>query len=376
MRRSTRSSRKLLIESEAETSDNEQEEILSEDSVDRAFVNDEPLSDDEEGLHAQLNALCVSPPIVSTPKKLTKRQKALKTAAARAANSKHQNSKSKTPSPQPSPPPQAPPLAILPAQPPPPPSPPPKKGRVTNKEKVHNSVYHEDTSCWSANHTKNGCDVDAAITIEAWRSWLELCTCGVGRLERGEEDHLHLQCWFQTHCGTTQTDINAMKAAWREHFSCVPTKDFKSKADPFQGNQKAIWMTGYVGKTLANMNVEPGASEMIFKGEQFTDDYIQHCIKSYMQDCPKDPNKNRTTFSRNNIMLYALNFKNRFIPHLQPCPSFARTLHIMTSVYGKYIPASNFLSAGYPLGRGITGHLSSSSSQVSGHVSCHVTIFG
>ena len=78
MRRSTRSARRSLIESEAKASDQEEEEILSEDSVDCAFVNDEPLSDDEEGLHNQLDQVCVSPPPMATPKKLTRRQKAAK----------------------------------------------------------------------------------------------------------------------------------------------------------------------------------------------------------------------------------------------------------------------------------------------------------
>ena len=46
-------------------------------------------------------------------------------------------------------------------------------------------------------HTKsNGDHVHASVTQEAWKSWLQKCIKGVGRLERGKEkDQLHLQCW-------------------------------------------------------------------------------------------------------------------------------------------------------------------------------------
>ena len=194
-------------------------------------------------------------------------------------------------------------------------APPPKKkkGKVTNKAKVHDPEYHPTTSLWSACHTKNKADVHAEITKEAWRSWCEMCVAACGRLERGEkEDNLHLQTWFETYSGTTQTDINAMKAAWRDHFGCEPSCDYKSSAKPFEGKQKRKWMTGYVGKTLANMNVEPGTSEMMVKGEEFNDEYVQTCIASYLRDCPKNPNASKATFSRSNLLLYALNFKNKF----------------------------------------------------------------
>ena len=182
--------------------------------------------------------------------------------------------------------------------------------------------------------------------------WLEKCTRGAGRLERGEkEDQLHLQTWFEAYCGTEQADINAMKAAWREHFSCEPSKDYKSAANPFVGKQKITYMTGYIGKTLANKELEPGTTGMITKGEEFTEDYINHCIKSYMQNCPKDPNAGATVFTRNNILLFCLNFKNRFLKHIIPLPSLGRTMHIMVSS-GKFIPASNILAQGYPMDRG------------------------
>jgi hypothetical protein len=137
----TRSSRRRLhIESEAEAvDDSEQEEaIRSEDSDDRDFFDDAGV-EDEEGLHNQLDQLLISQE--AQHKRAPKKKQALKrsTAAARAANSKH----SQVP---PSPP------QVQPQAPPPPPQvqppqddealAPPRRGRITNKEKVHDEHYH------------------------------------------------------------------------------------------------------------------------------------------------------------------------------------------------------------------------------------------
>ena len=129
-----------------------------------------------------------------------------------------------------------------------------------------------------------------------------------------------------------------------------PTVAYRSSVKPFVGNQKQVYMTGYVGKTLQNMDQEPGTSPMMAKGDEFTDQYTKDCVASYMQSCPQDPNAKKTAFTKNNVMLYALNFANRFLPHLHPRPSFGRTLAIMVKT-GKYIPASNYLATGYPLDR-------------------------
>ena len=232
-----------------------------------------------------------------------------------------------------------------------PPAPAVRRGRMTNAQKVHLSEFHPELTCWSCNHTRSHGDVHPALTIEAWEAWLDKCERGIGRLERGDgEDQLHLQAWYETYCGVDASAITAMKAAFKEHFSCVPTKDFKSATNPFKGNQKIKYMTGYVGKTLAKMAQEPGTSIMFFKGAEFTEDNIQECIADYETNCPKDPNGKRTTFSRNNVMLYALNFKNRFLEHIIPVPSLGRTLQIMI-ISKKYIPASNFNAQGYPLDR-------------------------
>jgi hypothetical protein len=228
---------------------------------------------------------------------------------------------------------------------------PKKPARLTNKAKVHNPEYHPELTCWSAQHTKNRADVHAALTVEAWESWLERCDSGAGRLERGEkEDQLHLQAWFKTYCGTEQADINAMKAAWREPFSCEPSTDYKSAASPFKGRQRETYMTGYCGKTLANKELEPGTTDLITKGEEFTKEYINFCIKSYLTNCPKDPNAGATMFTRNNLLLFCLNYKNRFLKHIKPLPSLGRVLHIMVKS-GKFVPASNILASGYPMDR-------------------------
>ena len=343
-----RARRQILNEDAIESDDSEDDEASDYEDTDPQ-ISDSIRAVDSE-LHRELHErLTLETP---TPSKRISTSKASKrTAAARAANPNNQNvlpqayvSLPQVVVPQPQETPHTQPTS--------------RRQRITNKEKVHDSEHHAETSCWSACHVKKRGDVHADMTVEAWRQWLDKCVCGVGRLERGDEEgHLHLQAWFRTHSGTTQTDINAMRAAWRDHFSCVPSKDFKSSCDPFKGNQKEAYMTGYVGKTLQNKLMEHGTTDMIFKGDQFTDSFIDSCIRSYTQDCPKDPNAKRTTYSRNNLMLYCLNFKNRFLQHLRPMPSLARTLHIMTCVSGKYIPASNFLSTGYPMDRARAEHL-------------------
>ena len=343
-----RAKRASMIQSEAEgDDDDEDEDEESENSDDRDFIDNDEV---EEGdLHKDLQAqLSISERLGNLKGRLA--------SCAKARESKKDYFKFKRPpaaaaeedadaeeSAQPEAP--QPPKVKVES------SAPKKKGKVTNKSKVHDPEYHPGTSLWSASHVKCKADVHAAVTIEAWKSWCEKCVAACGRLERGEkEDNLHLQTWFEAYSGTTQADINAMKAAWRDHFGCIPSCDYKSSANPFTGNQKAKWMTGYVGKTLQNKAIEPGTTDMMCKGEQFNDEYIQTCIASYLRDCPKNPNATKATFSRSNLLLYALNFKNKFIQHIQPVPSLGRTVHLMIKS-GKYVPATNFLSQGYPLDR-------------------------
>ena len=344
-----RAKRAALILSEAENDDDdEDEDEESENSEDRDFIDNDEV---EEGdLHKNLQAqLSISERVDNLKGRLANCARArdirkdyftFKRPPAAAAEEGAEGADAESL-------PEAPQQPKIEVQ----ASAPKKKGKVTNKSKVHDPEYHPGTSLWSATHVKVKADVHAAVTIEAWKSWSEKCVAACGRLERGEkEDHLHLQAWFETYSGTTQADINAMKAAWRDQFGCIPAGDYKSSANPFVGNQKAKWMTGYVGKTLQNKAMEPGTTDMMCKGEQFNDEYIQGCIASYLRDCPKNPNATKATFSRSNLLLYALNFKNKFIQHIQPVPSLGRIVQLMIKS-GKYVPATNFLAQGYPLDR-------------------------
>lgn len=330
------------IEEEGDVGAEESEE--SEDSDDREFIDDGELEEGDlhKDLHAQLS-------ISERTNNLKGRLANLQKAKANSAYFKYihipKEIAGEGVGPEGADPEPPPPIKVE------DPKPKKKKGKVTNKSKVHDPEYHPETSLWSACHTKNRADVHAEVTKEVWRSWSESCVAACGRLERGKkEDNLHLQAWFETHSGTTQTDINAMRAAWRDHFGCEPSCEYKSSAKPFEGMQKRKWMTGYVGKTLANQNVEPSTSEMMYKGEEFNDEYVQACINSYLRDCPKNPNASKATFSRSNLLLYALNFKNKFLPHIKPAPSLGRTVTLMIKS-GKYCPATNFLAQGYPLDR-------------------------
>jgi hypothetical protein len=228
------------------------------------------------------------------------------------------------------------------------------KERLKNRDKIGDPEWYSETTLWSCNHGRVNGDVHAGVVIEAWKDWLATrCTGleGIGRLERGsDKNQLHLQGWFECRCGTSSSDERAMKEAWKEHMGAVPVKMHTSAVNMFKGKQKKHWMTGYVMKTLSEMEREPGTSQPISQGDCFTEEYLQHCVAEYHKDCPKNPNSKKTVLSKSNIMLYAMSFVQRNFIHLNPIPSFGRTLQMMVTSK-MYMPAPNFLATGYPLDR-------------------------
>jgi hypothetical protein len=229
-----------------------------------------------------------------------------------------------------------------------------KPPKLRNRDKVGDPQYHPTTSLWSCNHGKKNSDVHAAITTEAWKSWLETkCTAqrGIGRLERGNvKNLLHLQGWYECHCGTDNSSISAMKEAFKDHFGAIPTCEHTTSTNPFTGTQKTHWMTGYVIKTLPQMAEEPGTTLPMTQGDCFTPAYLENCLADYNTNCPVNPHKNKTLFGRTNCMLFAMNFVTKELPHITPQPSFGRTLQLMINSK-KYMPSPSMLTTGYPLDR-------------------------
>ena len=64
---------------------------------------------------------------------------------------------------------------------------------------------------------KVGQDVDPVSIEAAFNNWLTESIKGTGRFERGDEENLlHLQAWSENYCGTSRSDLMAIKQRFME----------------------------------------------------------------------------------------------------------------------------------------------------------------